>query len=202
MRPCSRKLIIGLKSRSIGADVNNSPYLDLALSPLALALPRMLTEIETALATAGPVETRRLRQRADLIRELLTPRPTEPLSTYRGLNRIVGPAPALRQSLRAASAQFERGASAALAASRFRQPASPRARDAIPPCEHVWSRNRRQRGVWSRFLPSTWSSFWWRSMARGLARNDRKVVDLQRQVSPSPAAISHSPGAIKCSRDP
>jgi hypothetical protein len=41
----------------------------------------MLTDIETALATAGPVETRRLRQRADLIRELLTPRPTEPLST-------------------------------------------------------------------------------------------------------------------------
>ena len=43
------------------------------LLPLAVALPRMLTEIETALATAGPVETRRLRQRADLIRELLTP---------------------------------------------------------------------------------------------------------------------------------
>ena len=58
-----------------------SPYLDRPLLPLAVALPRMLAEIETALATAGPVETRRLRQRADLIRELLTPRPTEPLST-------------------------------------------------------------------------------------------------------------------------
>jgi hypothetical protein len=58
-----------------------SPYLDRPLLPLAVALPRMLTDIETALATAGPVETRRLRQRADLIRELLTPRPTEPLST-------------------------------------------------------------------------------------------------------------------------
>jgi hypothetical protein len=58
-----------------------SPYLDRPLLPLAVALPRMLTEIETALATAGSVETRRLRQRADLIRELLTPRPTEPLST-------------------------------------------------------------------------------------------------------------------------
>jgi hypothetical protein len=58
-----------------------SPYLDRPLLPLAVALPRMLTEIETALATARPVETRRLLQRADLIRELLTPRPTEPLST-------------------------------------------------------------------------------------------------------------------------
>jgi hypothetical protein len=34
----------------------------------------MLTEIETALATAGPVETRRLRQRAQLILDLLSPR--------------------------------------------------------------------------------------------------------------------------------
>jgi hypothetical protein len=57
-----------------------SPYLDRPLLPLAVALPRMLTEIETALATAGPVETRRLRQRADLIRELLTPRATETIS--------------------------------------------------------------------------------------------------------------------------
>jgi hypothetical protein len=50
-----------------------SPYLDRPLLPLAVALPRMLQEIETALATAGPAETRHLRQRADLIRELLTP---------------------------------------------------------------------------------------------------------------------------------
>ena len=57
------------------------PYLDRPLLPLAVALPRMLTEIETALATAGPVETRRLRQRAQLILDLLTPRSTEPLST-------------------------------------------------------------------------------------------------------------------------
>ena len=49
-----------------------SPYLDRPLLPLALALPRMLQEIETALATAGPAETRRLHQRADLIRELLS----------------------------------------------------------------------------------------------------------------------------------
>ena len=61
-----------------------SPYLDRPLRPLlplAVALPRMLTELATALATAGPVETRRLRQRADLIRELLTPRRTVPLWT-------------------------------------------------------------------------------------------------------------------------
>ena len=54
--------------------MNNSPYLDRPLLPLAVALPRMLAEIEADLATAGPAETRRLHQRAELIRELLTPR--------------------------------------------------------------------------------------------------------------------------------
>ena len=58
-----------------------SPYLDRPLLPLAVALPRMLTEIETALTAAGPVETRRLRKRADLIRELLMPKPKESYST-------------------------------------------------------------------------------------------------------------------------
>lgn len=53
--------------------MNNSPYLDRPLLPLAVALPRMLERIEAALATAGPAETRRLRERAGLIRELLTP---------------------------------------------------------------------------------------------------------------------------------
>jgi hypothetical protein len=42
-------------------------------TPITVALPRMLAQIETELATAGPVETRRLRERAELIRELLTP---------------------------------------------------------------------------------------------------------------------------------
>jgi hypothetical protein len=37
-----------------GTEMNNSPYLDRTLLPLAVALPRMLTEIETALTTAGP----------------------------------------------------------------------------------------------------------------------------------------------------
>jgi len=53
--------------------MKNSPYLDRPLLPLAVALPRMLDQIEVDLATAGPAETRRLRQRADLIRELITP---------------------------------------------------------------------------------------------------------------------------------
>ena len=54
--------------------MNNSPYLDRPLLPLAVALPRMLEKIETALVTAGSAEMRRLHQRAELIRELLTPR--------------------------------------------------------------------------------------------------------------------------------
>jgi hypothetical protein len=39
----------------------------------------MLENIEASLATAGPTETRRLRQRAELIRELLTPRRRSPI---------------------------------------------------------------------------------------------------------------------------
>jgi hypothetical protein len=39
----------------------------------------MLTEIETALATAGAVEARRLRQRAQLILDLLTPQRQSPI---------------------------------------------------------------------------------------------------------------------------
>jgi hypothetical protein len=59
--------------------VNNSPYLDRPLLPLAVALPRMLAEIEVDLATAGPAETRRLRQRAELIRDLLAPAGRSPI---------------------------------------------------------------------------------------------------------------------------
>ena len=58
--------------------MKNSPYLDRPLFPLAVALPRMLEKIEANLATAGPGETRRLRQRAELIRGLLTPRRRSP----------------------------------------------------------------------------------------------------------------------------
>jgi hypothetical protein len=54
-----------------------SPYLNQPLVPLAVALPRMLDEIETQLTdeTAGAAEKWRLRQRAGLIRRLLAPRP-------------------------------------------------------------------------------------------------------------------------------
>jgi len=53
--------------------VMTSPYLDRPLVPLAVALPRMLMEIETQLAneTAGASNSWRLRQRAELIGSLL-----------------------------------------------------------------------------------------------------------------------------------
>ena len=51
-----------------------SPYLDRPLVPLAVALPQMLAKIEAELSTAtGPAEEQWLRQRAELIRRLLTP---------------------------------------------------------------------------------------------------------------------------------
>jgi hypothetical protein len=58
--------------------MNNSPYLDRPLLRLAVALPRMLEKIEADLAIAGPAEIRRLHQRAELIRELLTPQGRSP----------------------------------------------------------------------------------------------------------------------------
>jgi hypothetical protein len=58
--------------------MNNSPYLDRPLLPLAVALPRMLEKIEAALPTVGPAETRRLSRRAELIRGLLTPSGSSP----------------------------------------------------------------------------------------------------------------------------
>ena len=61
--------------------MKNSPYLDKPLRPLAVALPRILEQIEIDLATAGPAEKRRLRQRAELVRGLLAPRPTNVPST-------------------------------------------------------------------------------------------------------------------------
>jgi hypothetical protein len=61
----------------------SSHYLDRPLVPLAVALPRMLEQIEIELASEPRApEKWRLRQRAELVRELLTPSgsPT-PLST-------------------------------------------------------------------------------------------------------------------------
>ena len=59
---------------------------------------------------------------------------------------------------------------------------------------HAWSRSRRQREVWSRFLPSPWSSFGGALWPAGWHETDRKVVNFPRQVTASPGAISHSPG--------
>jgi hypothetical protein len=41
--------------------------------PLAVALPRMLERVGVELPMAGPAEARRLRQRAQMILDLLTP---------------------------------------------------------------------------------------------------------------------------------
>ena len=48
-----------------------SPYLDQPCLPLAVALPRMLEEVEKELATAICAKKLRLQQRAELIRGLL-----------------------------------------------------------------------------------------------------------------------------------
>jgi hypothetical protein len=54
--------------------MNNSPYLDRPLLPLAVALPRMLEQIEAELADGkvSAAEKRRRRQRAELVRGLIT----------------------------------------------------------------------------------------------------------------------------------
>jgi hypothetical protein len=64
---------------TVGTEMNNSPYLDRPLLPLALVLTPMLEKIEADLTTAGSAETRRLRQRAELLRELLAAKLTDPL---------------------------------------------------------------------------------------------------------------------------
>ena len=61
-----------------GADMDHSPYLDRPLLPLAVALPPMLEKVGVDLTTAGPAEARRLRQRAQFILDLLTPRQSPP----------------------------------------------------------------------------------------------------------------------------
>jgi hypothetical protein len=51
-----------------------SPYLNQPTVPLAVALPRMLANIEAELPKARPAEKWRLRERAELMRALLGPR--------------------------------------------------------------------------------------------------------------------------------
>ena len=53
--------------------MDHSRYLDRPLLPLAVALPRLLERVGVELTTAGPAEAQRLRQRAQLILDLLTP---------------------------------------------------------------------------------------------------------------------------------
>ena len=60
--------------------MNNSPYLDQPFVPLAVALRSMLAETEAKITTAAPAEKVRLRERAEVLREWLTPKSTIPLS--------------------------------------------------------------------------------------------------------------------------
>jgi hypothetical protein len=59
--------------------MKNSPYLDKPFVPLAVALPRMLEKVGVELPMAGPAEAQRLRQRAQLILDLLTPEGQSPI---------------------------------------------------------------------------------------------------------------------------
>jgi hypothetical protein len=61
--------------------MKNSPYLDKPFVPLAVALRSMLAETEAKIATAAPAEKARLQQRAEVLREWITPKSTMPLST-------------------------------------------------------------------------------------------------------------------------
>jgi hypothetical protein len=65
----------GLESRSQETEMDNSPYLDKPIVPLAFALRSMLMETEAKIATAALPEKARLQQRAEVLREWLTPRP-------------------------------------------------------------------------------------------------------------------------------
>ena len=47
---------IGLESQTVGTEMNNSPYLDKPLIPLAVALRSMLAETEAKITTAPPAE--------------------------------------------------------------------------------------------------------------------------------------------------
>jgi hypothetical protein len=59
----------------------NSPYLDQPLLPLAVALPRMLKKLRWSSRPPDQAEARWLRQRADLILDLLSPKGQSPIPT-------------------------------------------------------------------------------------------------------------------------
>ena len=58
--------------------MNNSPYLDQAFVPLAVALRSMLAETEARIAIAAPADKSRLQERAAVLREWLTPKSASP----------------------------------------------------------------------------------------------------------------------------
>src|SRR5689334_20492349 len=53
--------------------MNNFPYRNKPVVPLAVALRSLLVKTEGKIVTAPPAERERLRQRAKVLRELLTP---------------------------------------------------------------------------------------------------------------------------------
>ena len=70
--------------------MKNSPYLDKPFVPLAVALRSMLAETEAKIATAEPAEKARLQQRAEVLREWITPKSRKLLSTaYRAGSAIL-----------------------------------------------------------------------------------------------------------------
>jgi hypothetical protein len=64
-----------------GTEMKNSPYLDKPFVPLAAALRSMLAETEAKIATAAPAEKGRLQERAEVLREWITPKSIIPRST-------------------------------------------------------------------------------------------------------------------------
>jgi hypothetical protein len=62
--------------------MNNSPYLDQPLIPLAAALRSMLADTEAKLTTvAAPEDKARLQERARVLREWITPKSKVPHRT-------------------------------------------------------------------------------------------------------------------------
>ena len=60
--------------------MNHSPYLDQPFIPLAVALRSMLAETEAKIAAAAPAQREPLHERAEILREWLTPKLKAPLS--------------------------------------------------------------------------------------------------------------------------
>ena len=61
-----------------GTEMKNSPYLDQPFVPLAVALRSMLADTEAKIATAVPAERARLEQRAEVLRDWISPRSIMP----------------------------------------------------------------------------------------------------------------------------